>query len=96
MCDGRRDLRSIASEVCIRFGAVHSIQADILGMSKVSAIWVQRMVTDDQKRTLLYISRYFLSRYEDGPGNFMEEVVIQDETWVLNFDQKSKMQSKQW
>ena len=50
MCDGRRDLRSIASEVCIRFGAVHSIRADILGMSKVSAKWVQRMVTDDQKK----------------------------------------------
>ena len=36
MCDRRRDLRSIASEVGISFGAVQSILTDILGMSKVS------------------------------------------------------------
>ena len=37
MCDRRRDVRSIASEVCISFGAVQSIIKDILGMSKVLA-----------------------------------------------------------
>ena len=37
MCDRRRDLRSIASEVGISFGAVLSILTDISCMSKVSA-----------------------------------------------------------
>ena len=37
MCDRRRDLRSIVSEVGISFVAVQSILTDILGMSKVSA-----------------------------------------------------------
>ena len=37
MCDRRRDLRSIASEVDISFGAGQTILTDILGMSKVSA-----------------------------------------------------------
>ena len=49
MCDRRRDLRSIASEAGISFGAVQTILTDILGMSKVSARWVTRMLTDDQK-----------------------------------------------
>ena len=35
MCDRRRDLRSIASEVGISFGAVQSTLTGILGMSKV-------------------------------------------------------------
>ena len=35
MCDRRRDMRSIASEVGISFGVVQRIQTDILGMSKV-------------------------------------------------------------
>ena len=35
MCDKRRDLRRIASEVSIRFVAVQSILTDILGMSTV-------------------------------------------------------------
>ena len=47
MCDRRRDLRSIASEVGISFGAVQTILTDILGMSKVSARWVQGMLTGD-------------------------------------------------
>ena len=54
MCDRRRDLQSIASEVCINYGAVQSILTDILGISKVSTRWVPRMLTNDQKRT-----RYF-------------------------------------
>ena len=51
----------------IRFGAVKSILADILGISKASVRWVLRMLTDNQKRTPLDIYRYLLSRYEDDP-----------------------------
>ena len=80
----------------VSFGAVQSIQTDILGMSKVSARWVPLMLTDDQKRTQLDISRYFLSRYEDDPDDFIKRVVTQDETCVHHFDLESKMQSKQW
>ena len=75
LCDRRRDLQSVASEVGIRFGAVQSILTDILGLSKDSARWVLQMLTDDQKRTQLNISRYLLSRYEDDPGDFIERVV---------------------
>ena len=74
MCDRRRDLRSIASEVGISFGAVQSILT-ILGMSKVSAKWIPQMLTDDQKRTGLNISRYLLSRFNDDSSDFMEGVV---------------------
>ena len=95
MCDRRRDLRSIARVVGISFWTVQSILTDILGMSKVSARWVPRMLTDDQKMTLLDIFRYFLSCYEDDPGNFIERVVTQDETWVHHFDPESTMQKKQ-
>ena len=95
MRDRRRDLRSIASEVGISFGAVQRILTDILGMSKVSARWVPRMLIDDQKRSRLDISRYLLSRYEDHPGDFFDRVVTQDETWVHHFDPESKMQ-KLW
>ena len=89
MCDMRRDLRSIVSEVGIRFGVVQSILSAFLGMSKVSARWVH-----DQKRTRLNISRSLLSRYEDDLGDFIERVVAQVEIWVHHFDTESKLQSK--
>ena len=96
MCDSGRDLRSIASEMGISFGAVQSILNDILGMSKVSAKWVLQMLTDDQESTWLDISRYLQSRYEDDPSAFIERAVTQDETWVHHLDPESKMQSKKW
>ena len=96
MCDRWRDLRSIASESGISFRAVQSILTDILDMSKVSARWVPRILTDDQKRTRHDISKYVLSCYEDDPGDFIKRVVTQDETWVHPFDPESKKQSNQW
>ena len=62
-------------------------------MSKVSARSAPRMLTDDQKRCRLDISKYLLSRHEDDPGDFIDRDVTQDETWVHQFDPESKMQS---
>ena len=53
-------------------------------------------MTDDQQRSRLDISRYLLSRYEDDPGDFIDRVVTQDETWAHYFGPESKMQSMQW
>ena len=94
MCDRRQDLRIKACEVGIRFGGVQLILTDILGMSKLSARWVSRMLSDDQKKTRLDISRYLLSRYKDYPVNFIERVKAQDATCVHHLDPESKMESK--
>ena len=44
MCDRRRSLHDIARQIGISFGAVQSILTDLLGISKVSARWVPRML----------------------------------------------------
>ena len=56
MCDRRRKLRDIASEVSISFGATQSILTDILGMAKVTARWVLRMLTEDQTGSIFLVS----------------------------------------
>ena len=78
--------------MCISFGEVQTILTDILGMSKVSARWVPRMMTDDQQRSRLDISRYLLSQYEDDSGDFIDRFVTQDETLAHYFGPESKMQ----
>ena len=95
MCNRRRNLRDIASKVGISIGVVRLILTDILGMSKISARWVPRMLKEDQNRSRLDISRYLLSCYEDHSEEFMDQVVAQDETCVHHFDLESK-QSIQW
>ena len=67
-----------------------------LGYVQVLGKMVPRMLTDDQKRARLDMSRYLLFRNEDDPGDFIDRVVTQDEIWVHNFDPQSKMQSMQW
>ena len=92
MCDRRRDLRSVASEVGISFGTVQSILTNILGIYKVSARWIPQMLTVDQKRTQIDISWYLLSHYEEDYRRFYRV----SWTWVHHFDPESKMQSEQW
>ena len=94
MCDNRRNLQRIASEVGISFGAVQLILTDILGMPKVSATWVPRMLTDDQKRTWLNISRYFLSLYEDNLSDFIKQVVIKERHGFTTLTQSQKCSAK--
>jgi hypothetical protein len=78
--------------VGISFGSVQAILTDVYGMSKVSARWVPRQFTDDQKWTRL--ERFLLSRYED-ELDFIYRIVTQDKTWVHHFDPASKEQSMQ-
>ena len=51
------------------FGAVQSMLVDILGILKVSARWVPRMLTDDEKSTWLNISRYVKGFRKMGAAN---------------------------
>jgi histone-lysine N-methyltransferase SETMAR len=74
MCDRRRELRGIAREEGIRFGSVQAILTDVYGMSKVSAKWVPRQLTDNQERTRLKISKYLLSHYKHEP-DFIYRIV---------------------
>ena len=54
------------------------------------------MLSKDQKKSRLDISKYLLSLYEDDPEEFMRRFVIQDETWVCLIDPEAKKQSMQW
>ena len=96
MCDRRRDLRCIASEVGISFWAVQTILTDILGMSKVSARWVPRMLTDAKDE----LSSIFLGisclDMKMVPVILLDRVLTQGETLVHNNDPQSKMQRMQW
>ena len=61
MCARRRGLRNKATQIGIRFGVVQSILAHIFGMSKVSAKWIPRVLTKDQMKSRLDISKYLQS-----------------------------------
>ena len=63
MCDRRRSLSDLARKIGISFGAVQPTLTDILRMSKVSAGFVPRILTNDQKKSRLNISKFFVLRF---------------------------------
>ncbi|XP_071084006.1 protein GVQW3-like [Haliotis cracherodii] len=96
MDDRRVTQRQIANLVDISQERVHFILTDILGMHKVSARWVPKLLTADQKRQRENLSRENLKLLEGDPDNFLKRFVTMDETWVHHFEPESKQQSKQW
>ena len=53
------------------------------------------MLTEDQKKTRVNMSKELLSLYQQDIEGFLARIITQDETWVHNFDPKTKQQSMQ-
>ena len=96
MGDRRLTVTQISSAIGISRERVEFILHSELGMSKVSARWVPRLLTPDQKRTRMTMSRDNLLLFEANPVNFVERFLTQDECWVHHFEPETKRQSMQW
>ena len=51
------------------------------------------MLTEDQKKTRVNVSRELLSLYQQDTEGFLARIITQDETWVHHFDPETKKQS---
>jgi len=96
MEDRRITIREIASSIGCSEGAVHSILHDSLGVSKVSARWVPRLLGPEKKRDrkehcLLLLD--LLAQYGD---QFWRRIITTDETWIPYYNPETKEQSKEW
>jgi histone-lysine N-methyltransferase SETMAR len=70
---------------------VRQIVKEDVGMRKISAKMVPRILTHDQKQRRLHIS-FELS----GNEGMFDRVITGDETWCFQYDPETKRQSKQW
>ncbi|XP_076037348.1 histone-lysine N-methyltransferase SETMAR-like [Oratosquilla oratoria] len=96
MEDRRLSSRQIATRMGISQERAVNILTNELGMSKVSARWVPRLFTPDQKRTRRTMSAENLELFEADPEDFMARFVTVDEFWVHHYQLETKEQSKQW
>jgi len=71
---------------------VHRLIADELNMSKVSAGWVPRLLTDDKLRRLS-ASQEFVKIYRKEGENFLNRIITTDETWLWHYNTETKAQS---
>jgi len=59
-------------------------------MRLVSAKFVPRLLTDDQKENRVENSQELLAN-ANGKENFLKNIVTGDETWVYGYDIETKM-----
>ena len=64
-------------------------------MRRISAKFVPRLLTDDQKENRVEISQEPLTNVNCNE-KFLKNVIAEDETWVYRYDVQTKMQSSQW
>jgi len=69
---------------------------EILGMRKLSARWVPRFLTPDNKRNRETTSEQCLTLFKRNPKEFLRRFMTIDETWIHWYTPETKEQSKQW
>lgn len=94
--DRRFTVRTISSELGAAKTTVHRILTENLHMKKVSARWVPRLLSDEQKARRVECSLEFLNRYEQEGDQFLDNIITMDETWLWEYDPETKAESSVW
>ena len=94
--DRRVKIRQIAQSVGVSYGTANTILHEHLGLSKLSARWIPRILSVTEKQRRADTSLALVNRYNADPEDFLRRTVTGDEVWVHHHDPESKEESKQW
>jgi len=93
--DRRLTIRDIAEEVEVGYGTCQRVLTEELGMHRVAAKFVSRILTADQKQQRVNV-RTELRQLASNDETFLSRVINGDESWVSGYDPETKRQSSQW
>ncbi|UYV80226.1 hypothetical protein LAZ67_18002085, partial [Cordylochernes scorpioides] len=95
LANRRITIREVAEDLNISIGSCHSIFINDLGMRRVAAKFVPKLLNCDQKQHRMNIANEMLDSVRDDP-NLLQRVITGDEAWVYGYDVETKAQSSQW
>lgn len=95
LSDRRLKVREIAEASGIPKSSVFRILHEDLGMKKLCARWVPRLLTDLHKENRVTTSKQCLALINSNP-NFFSQLITMDETWLHHYTPETKQQSMQW
>ena len=93
--DRRLTIRMMADQLGIDKELVRSILVDNLGMRKVCAKMVPRLLSEDQKTHQLHVCQDILQQLQTD-ATLLEKVITGDKLWIFEYDSETKCQSCQW
>jgi hypothetical protein len=88
----RRTIHSVCEIVGLSYGTVQCILVDSLNIRHISAKFMPRLLSDDQKAHRVSVCG---EQARDDP-NFISNIITGDYTWVYGHDPETKQQSWQW
>lgn len=94
--DRRLKLDEMAKILRISHGSVFTILHDHLGMRKLCARWVPRLLTPDQKQQRVDDSKRCLEIFRHNKKDFLRCYITMDETWIHHFNPESRIQAAEW
>ncbi|UYV64317.1 hypothetical protein LAZ67_3000269 [Cordylochernes scorpioides] len=86
-------VRVVAEDLNISIGSCHSIFINDLGMRRIVAKFVPKLLNCDQKQHRMNIANEMLDSVRDDP-NLLQRVITGDEAWVYGYDVETKAQWK--
>ena len=93
--DRQLSIRAISEITNINKESVRQILHDDLGMKKVCAKVLPKILTTEQKERRVNCCADTLENIENNP-NFFLNVITCDETWIFQYDPETKRQSMHW
>ncbi|CAB3260001.1 unnamed protein product [Arctia plantaginis] len=95
MNDRRITIREVADDVGISVGSCHEIFSDVLGMKRVAAKFVPKLLNFEQKQRRMEVAQESLNEVNND-AELLKCVITGDEIWVYGYDVETKAQSSQW
>ena len=94
LADQRQTIYNVFEIVGLSYGTVQCILVDNLNMRCISARYVPRLLSNDQKAHRVSVCRELKQQASDDP-NFISNIITGNETWVYGYDLETKQQL-QW
>ena len=88
-------VRMVADELSMNSERVWRIITEDLGMRKVCAKMVPRLLNDGQKENRVQVCQDILKQLEITP-DLLSSIVTGDESWIFKYDPLTKQQSLEW
>ncbi|KAJ4430628.1 hypothetical protein ANN_19217 [Periplaneta americana] len=93
--DRRKTIHEVSEQTNLSWNTVQRMLTEDLHMGRVSAKFVPRLLTYDQRENRLRVCRNLKSEVQKDP-NFLKIIVTGDESWCYGYDPESKQTSSQW
>jgi len=93
--DRRFTLDELAEATGVSWSSCQRILTQDLNMRRVSAKFVPRLLTEDQRQSRLTVCQELKNHLQNDPDYF-SKVITGDESWCYGYDPETKQASSQW